>query len=1246
MAGSASRPSPFSFVLAVVLAAVGALGKFPAAASASFVRVSFPEVAQSADLIFVGTVTGRDCTAEGSSGMIFTQVYFGDIQVIHATTRSVQAALGSIRLTHAGGRVGDRGITTSVAPTFQNGHRYLVFMEDDGLVYANPIVGGAQGQFEVIQDKATLRDYILTAEGRAVLDVGPAGVGASSRKVNCIQGGTVFYSPGDTAQISQFRGQPPVAAGEGFVSASDDAPGPEGTGPPPVALTAFIEYTVNTALTLPLEERRLRFGNGGGRLISRSGVQVVEQDLPSLARKIPEFTAAITSGPGQARVQGTHLEEWYDSDLFACGYHDPTFTMEQVASSGWDYDDNETAMAIWNTTIDFYRYSPDDGRFGADNGENEFVGFIDDDTYFSVYGFHWGSASAMTINYHTSSDWCEEIHESDVMFNSAYSWTDDFLTYLGGSVQYYQAAVIHETGHVWGLMAGKLKPETYAYNHPSVMNNAGTEIIEDALQVHVPDVYLMRRIYDSLTSVPQVKDVGVESYYASLGLHKSTTTAATCYPGDSITISNVTVENLSPAAQTDVRLRFYLSTDRTITTADSLMGYYFYWPTLAAETYSVASYTTSVPYVASGQYYVGAMVTLNGFAGDDVADNNATYLPDKMTVFPMAPSNVQATDGTYTDKIRVTWDAVSDSAVSAYQVYRSSTETGTKTYLSQVTNNSYDDSSPAGGWNYYWVRSVAPTGTSLYSAYDSGYVGVTAPAGLAASDGTYTTHVALSWSAVTGASGYEIWRHTDNNSAAASQIGTSAAASYNDTTAVPELMYYYWVKATNGIATSGFSGYDYGWRMLAAPTNVLASDGTYSDKVRVTWNVVAYAATYQVRRNTTNDFSTASTVAASVSGTTCDDATAVPMQTYYYWVRAENGFGYSPFSGPDTGFRSTPLPQAAEIIGDFGGFGLWMLHDSVWTQLSPIGAESFLFADSDGDGLKELFGDFGVFGLWLWDNDIWIPLTMANPEGMITGDIDADGRAELIGDAGSLGLWVWNGGDWMQLTGVNPSSLAAADIDGDGDQDVVGDFGSLGIWVDLNHVWTPISPITAEFLTGGDMDGDPQEEIVGDFGALGVWLYDHPNWTCLTDLNPEALLIQDHDGDGVDELVGDFGIQWAKPEFSGLWLWDGGALIHLNWNNAVKIISANTDARPDMEIVGTYLDVFGASLGFWNCDGLDWSQLNPLSPETFAAGDFDADGIDEVVGDFGALGLWFKDGDVWMPLTGFNAANVGSANIK
>ena len=82
MADSASRPSPFAFALAVVPAAIGMMGKFPTAASASFVRISFPEVAQSADLIFVGRVTGRNCAAQGSSGMIFTQVHFGEVQAI------------------------------------------------------------------------------------------------------------------------------------------------------------------------------------------------------------------------------------------------------------------------------------------------------------------------------------------------------------------------------------------------------------------------------------------------------------------------------------------------------------------------------------------------------------------------------------------------------------------------------------------------------------------------------------------------------------------------------------------------------------------------------------------------------------------------------------------------------------------------------------------------------------------------------------------------------------------------------------------------------------------------------------------------------------------------------------------------------------------------------------------------------------------------------------------------------------
>ncbi len=1243
MRGSRNPESRGFAALLCVLGGFILAASHPLSLQASHRRVSFQELAQTADLIFIGTVAGRDCTTNGSAKMIFTHVHFSDVRVVHASGRSYQKSLGSIRLTHAGGKLKDRGVWVSVAPEFRLGGRYLVFMLDDGLIYANPVVGGPQGQFTVIQDKTTLQDYLLTPDGKAVLEAGSEGIVLSRRRAEFIHGGVAHYLDDEPQGSRQFFRQLPVSPGDDFASLGPEAASAQEE-TQPLPLDQFIEATLRMTAMTPQEGNRSILPAGQGKFYTRVGNQVVEMDLSAFSSKNPDPRVKADHPTGDD-IPGA-IEEWYDAELVACGYQSLFEVMEQVAVGRWDYDDNENALSIWNFTMDVFRYTPDDGYYGADNGEDEFVGFLSDAEAYAEYNFHWGGASGMTINWVDPGDVCDEIHESDVMFNAALSWTDDFLTHLGGGPEYYPDDVLHETGHVWGLMSGGIQPESYAYDHPTVMNAHTTDIVEDGRQVHVPDVNLMRRVYDGQTSVPSVKDLGVESYYALNGTHRSTTTGTHYYPGGSITISNITVENMSPTAQTDVRLRFFLSSDRTITTSDHLMGFYWSWPTFAKESYNHASYTTNVPYIHSGQYYVGAIVTVNGFAGDDAPENNATFLFDSITVYPMPPSNVQATDGTYNDRIRVTWDASTDTSITGYKVWRAASETGAKSLLGQVAGTSYDDLTPAGGWNYYWIQSVNALGTSLYSAYDTGYVGVTVPTGLSATDGTYTDHVALSWTAVTGASGYEVWRNTDLNTSTAGQIGTCTSASYNDTTAVPELMYYYWVKATNGIATSGFSSYDAGWRALAVPSNVQASDGTYSDKVRVTWNAVAYAGQYQVRRNTANNLSTATIISSAVYGTTYDDTTATPMQTYFYWVRAENGFGYSQFSPPDTGYRTTPVPQSAEVVGDFGGFGLWMRHGGAWSQLTGLNPDTFIFADADGDGHSEIFGDFGIFGLWLWNNDVWTHLSWSNADSIISGDVDADGRAELIGDFGAIGLWIWNGGDWMQLTGVNPESVAAADVDGDGDKDVVGDFGGFGVWIHVNYNWYPLAPLHADSLTAGNTDGDPSDEILGDFGSAGVWLYDNSNWTALTDLDAEALIMLDHDGDGVDEIIGDFGVQWVHPEFSGLWLWDGGALTHLNWNNAVTLIPANTDAHPDMEIVGTYLDVFGSVLGLWICDELSYAQLNPLNPETIAAGDIDADGIDEVIGDFGAFGLWSWDNGTWTLLAGANAENVGVANIK
>ena len=54
--------------------------------------------------------------------------------------------------------------------------------------------------------------------------------------------------------------------------------------------------------------------------------------------------------------------------------------------------------------------------------------------------------------------------------------------------------------------------------------------------------------------------------------------------------------------------------------------------------------------------------------------------------------------------------------------------------------------------------------------------------------------------------------------------------------------------SSGGANASDYSTYNTGWRKLSAPTSVAASDGTYTDKARVTWNAAGGASYYRVYR--------------------------------------------------------------------------------------------------------------------------------------------------------------------------------------------------------------------------------------------------------------------------------------------------------------------------------------------------------------------------------------------------------------
>ncbi len=125
------------------------------------------------------------------------------------------------------------------------------------------------------------------------------------------------------------------------------------------------------------------------------------------------------------------------------------------------------------------------------------------------------------------------------------------------------------------------------------------------------------------------------------------------------------------------------------------------------------------------------------------------------------------------------------------------------------------------------VSFAATVGTKYQIAVD-GYGGVygritlnvkmalAAPSSVSATDGTYRDRVRITWGAVSGAARYEVWRGVSNNLASASRIdpGNLTARSFNDTTAMAGVTYWYWVRGVSDSTLGLFSAANSGYRAL------------------------------------------------------------------------------------------------------------------------------------------------------------------------------------------------------------------------------------------------------------------------------------------------------------------------------------------------------------------------------------------------------------------------------------------------
>lgn len=279
--------------------------------------------------------------------------------------------------------------------------------------------------------------------------------------------------------------------------------------------------------------------------------------------------------------------------------------------------------------------------------------------------------------------------------------------------------------------------------------------------------------------------------------------------------------------------------------------------------------------------------TVTNFSRNVVVENFATQV------------NVTAVKAVSTDfdKIRVSWDQVS--RAQGYEVFRATTRNGTYTRVGTVTSGSTTSFTNSGlktGTTYFYkVRAYRTVnGARISSAYSDITSGRPLLAKVAspkvASAGF--DRINVSWSQVSGASGYEVYRATSRGGTY-SKVGTvtrGTTLSFTNTGLTSGRTYFYKVRAYRLVdekqVFGAYSSIVDGKPIPARPTNVKASK-VNSTATSLSWSRVTGASGYEVHRATSKNGSY-SRVGTVTSGSTLKfrNVSLKRGQTYYYKVRS------------------------------------------------------------------------------------------------------------------------------------------------------------------------------------------------------------------------------------------------------------------------------------------------------------------------------------------------------------------------
>ena len=257
-----------------------------------------------------------------------------------------------------------------------------------------------------------------------------------------------------------------------------------------------------------------------------------------------------------------------------------------------------------------------------------------------------------------------------------------------------------------------------------------------------------------------------------------------------------------------------------------------------------------------------------------------------------APSNLSTT--ATSTSITLSWDAVT--GATSYEVKQGAT--GTATASSSTTSHAFSGLTASTEYTLY-VRAKNSNGTSEWSSLAKTTAPV-APSGLSAE--ATSTSLTLSWTAVTGATSYEV-----KQGAAGTATASSSTTSHAFSGLTANTEYTLYVRAKNSGGTSEWSSLAK-TTAPAAPSNLYVSlhnwDTTRSIlSFRLSWADVLGATSYDVKRGTNGILTT---VSRKTTGHTFTGLTAGTEYTLY--VRAKNSAGDSAWSsiGATTAQQGAP----------------------------------------------------------------------------------------------------------------------------------------------------------------------------------------------------------------------------------------------------------------------------------------------------------------------------------------------------